>query len=170
MKHENQLSALLFKHPAHFFSLGFGSGLSPKAPGTCGSLAAVPLLWLFWGLPFYSAVVVALVAVLFGVWCTDVTAKAMKIDDPGAIVWDEIAGMLIAGLPLNYFGAAQFSTLENVGFLVFVFAAFRLFDIAKPFPVSWADQNFHGGVGIMLDDVLAGLLASVAFLVLLFFS
>jgi phosphatidylglycerophosphatase A len=168
MNHE--LRHLLLKHPAHFFSLGFGSGLSPKAPGTCGSLAALPLVWFFWMLPFPSAVLVVLIAFVFGVWCTDVTAKAMKVEDPGAIVWDEIVGMLIAGLPLNYFGFDQFTTIENLGFLLFVFGFFRLFDIAKPFPVSWADQNFHGGFGIMLDDVLAGALASLVFLVLIFFS
>lgn len=144
---------LLFSHPAHFFSLGFGSGLSPFAPGTAGSLLAIPLfLALAYFLPLWP--LLALVGISFagGVWFCDVTGKALGVSDHGGIVWDEIVAMwlILAFTPptWQWFGIA--------------FLLFRLFDIWKPFPIRYFDQHVKGGFGVMLDDLLAAGYALVA--------
>lgn len=159
-------NALLLKHPAHFFSLGFGSGLSPKAPGTCGTLAALPFLLLLWRLPSAAMVAVIVIGFIAGIWCTEKTAKAMTVDDPGAIVWDEFIGLFISGLPFWLLSPEMQLLVLSSPWLTFIallgtFTCFRVFDIAKPFPISWADARFHGGFGIMFDDVLAGIIAAL---------
>jgi phosphatidylglycerophosphatase A len=140
----------LLAHPAGWIATGFGSGLSPRAPGTVGSLAALIPWWLWLReLPpvQYAAVLVA--GVVVGVWASNWVIARTRIADPGFVVWDEFIGLwtalflLPAGWPWISAG----------------FALFRLFDIWKPWPVGWADRKVHGGLGVMLDDVLAGLLA-----------
>jgi len=135
----------LFSHPAHFLSFGFGSGLSPKAPGTAGTLAAFPLFWLLAGLdaPLYLAVVTLMF--LVGIWFCEVTGRALGVADYGGIVWDEIVAMLLV---------LAFTPHTLAGFAG-AFLLFRLFDIWKPFPIGWFDQHVHGGFGVMLDDLLA---------------
>lgn len=139
----------LLCHPVHFLSLGFGSGLAPKAPGTFGTLAAVPLYWLLSAatLPVYLAVVIALT--VLGVWLCDHTARALGVHDHPAIVWDEVAGYLIT----------MIAAPAGWQWLLLGFVLFRLFDILKPWPIRWIDRQVHGGLGIMLDDVLAGAMA-----------
>ena len=137
---------LLFAHPAHFFSLGFGSGLSPFAPGTAGSLLAIPLFMvLAHFLPLGFLLAVTALAFAAGVWFCDVTGKALGVSDHGGIVWDEIVAMwlILAFTPVSglWFGIA--------------FLLFRLFDIWKPFPIRQFDQRVKGGFGVMLDDLLA---------------
>ncbi|MEW6679178.1 MAG: phosphatidylglycerophosphatase A [Pseudomonadota bacterium] len=144
--------AFLLAHPAHFLALGFGAGLSPKAPGTAGTLAAFPLFWLLQASPFYWAWV-ALFLVL-GVWACGVTGRALGVHDHGGIVWDEVAAFLLV-LP--------FAPASLAGY-VLAFAFFRLFDIWKPFPISWLDARVQGGLGVMLDDVLAALFSIVCLL------
>ena len=138
-------------HPAQLLATWFGCGLLPKAPGTWGSAAALPcaalLVWL--GGPWLLLVAAAL-AFALGVWASEVYARANGLEDPGAVVIDEVVGQWLALVP-----AAGVFWLYLPGFL-----AFRLFDILKPWPVSWADRAVHGGWGIMLDDVLAGLYAA----------
>lgn len=131
---------------AHWIALGGGAGLSPRAPGTLGTLVAVPLAWLLLPLEpiLYSAVVVGLFAI--GVWACGTTARSYGVPDHGAIVWDEIVGYLIA---VAYLPATW-------PWLLGAFALFRLFDIWKPWPIRWVDRTLHGGWGIMLDDALAG--------------
>ncbi len=142
-------SPRLLLHPAHFLSFGFGSGLAPVAPGTFGTLAAVPLFWLLSHAPltFYLASVV--VGTILGVWLCGFTARTLGEHDHGAIVWDEVIGYLIT------------MTVAPAGWVWMAvgFVLFRLFDILKPWPIRWADRRVGGGLGIMLDDVLAGLLA-----------
>jgi phosphatidylglycerophosphatase A len=135
----------LFAHPAHFLALGFGSGLARKAPGTWGTAAAFPVYWFMMTLsaPEYWAVVALFVAA--GVWICDVTGKALGVPDHGAIVWDEIAAFLLV-LP--------FAPVVWWGYLL-AFALFRLFDIWKPSPIGWLDAHVKGGLGVMLDDLLA---------------
>ena len=138
-------------HPAHLLATWFGCGLLPKAPGTWGSLAALPfaaaLVW--WGGPWLLlAASIALFAI--GIWASERYARAMAAEDPSAVVIDEVVGQWLALVP-----AAGVFWLYLPGFL-----AFRLFDIVKPWPVSWADRELGGGLGIMLDDVLAGLYAA----------
>ena len=135
----------LLNHPAHFLALGFGAGLVPVAPGTLGSLAAIPLFLLLpaWPLPW----ILALVALLFmlGAWCCGVTGRALGTADHGSMVWDEMVAMwlILALVPREIFWFAA------------AFALFRLFDIWKPFPVSWFDRRLKNGFGVMLDDLLA---------------
>ncbi len=137
---------LLFSHPAHFFSLGFGSGLSPVAPGTAGSLLAIPLFMALAGfLSLWPLLLVVALAFVIGIWFCDLTGKALGVSDHGGIVWDEIVAMwlILAFTPPTWlwFGIA--------------FLLFRLFDIWKPFPIRYFDQHVKGGFGVMLDDVLA---------------
>jgi phosphatidylglycerophosphatase A len=135
----------LFAHPAHFLALGFGSGLARKAPGTWGTLAAFPVYFAMTLLsaPMYWAL--AAIFVVIGVWICDVTGKALGVHDHGGIVWDEIAAFLLV-LP--------FAPATGWGYLL-AFALFRLFDIWKPFPIGWLDAQVPGGLGVMLDDLLA---------------
>ncbi|QNM95254.1 phosphatidylglycerophosphatase A family protein [Chitinimonas koreensis] len=142
---------LLLSHPAHLLSLGFGSGLAPRAPGTFGSLAAIPfyLLLACW----LSPLAIALLAIpLFalGVPVCDRTGRALGVSDHGAIVWDEIVAMLplLALAPQGWLGWGA------------AFALFRLFDIWKPWPIRWIDARVKGGLGVMLDDALAAVPAA----------
>lgn len=143
----------LLGHPAGWIACGFGSGLSPWAPGTAGSAAAL-LPWLaLCGLewPVYAALVA--LAFALGVWASNVAIARLRIDDPGVVVWDEFVGQWIALMPLV--------VLPRAWPWIFVgFALFRLFDVWKPWPVSWADRRVKGGFGVMLDDVVAGLYAA----------
>ncbi|MEW5770884.1 MAG: phosphatidylglycerophosphatase A [Pseudomonadota bacterium] len=133
----------LLAHPAHFIALGFGAGLSPKAPGTAGTLVAFPLYFLLAASPYYWAWMLVFVAV--GVWACGVAGRALGVHDHGGIVWDEVAAFLLV-LP--------FAPASLIGY-VLAFALFRLFDIWKPFPIGWLDARVHGGHGVMLDDLLA---------------
>jgi len=144
--------AFLRAHPAHFLALGFGAGLSPKAPGTVGTLVALPLFWLLMSSPWYWLWVA--VFLLVGVWACDVTGRALGVPDHGGIVWDEVVAFLMV-LP--------FAPASWVGFLL-AFALFRLFDIWKPFPIGWLDARVKGGVGVMLDDLLPALYSIVCLL------
>jgi thiamine-monophosphate kinase len=138
-----------FSSLVQFLAFGFGSGLAPRAPGTAGTLVAIPLYLLFAGssLAVYSAVCV--IAVAIGVWLCGRASKELGIHDHPGIVWDEFAGYWITlwAVPASWHGVL-------LGFLVF-----RFFDIAKPWPISWCDRHVHGGFGIMLDDVLAGVIS-----------
>lgn len=133
----------LLAHPAHFLALGFGTGLSPKAPGTVGTLVAFPLFWLLLESPLYWLWVGIFLAI--GVWACGVAGRALGVHDHGGIVWDEVAAFLLV-LP--------FAPVSLFGY-VLAFALFRLFDIWKPFPIGWLDARVKGGLGVMLDDVLA---------------
>lgn len=140
----------LFDSVANFFALGAGLGLAPKAPGTFGTLLGIPLLFLMpSNLLAYLVVLVVLFA--FGVWCCDECARYLGVHDHGAIVWDEVVGYLITmmALPVTW-------QWILAGFIVF-----RIFDIAKPWPISWVDRQVKGGMGIMVDDVLAGVFAGI---------
>ncbi|WP_339725511.1 phosphatidylglycerophosphatase A [uncultured Paraglaciecola sp.] len=143
-------SKLSLLNPVHFLALGFGSGLAGKMPGTFGTLAALPLVVLlshYASLPVYLIVTVMVSVV--GIWICGKTAADMGVHDDSSIVWDEVAGMLITmiAVPLSW------QTLL-AGFVLF-----RFFDILKPWPISYLDKHVHGGFGIMIDDVLAGVFA-----------
>ena len=136
-------------HPVHFCSLGFGSGLMKKAPGTWGTLLG---LIIFVGLEklmppvgWQSQFLFVSVSFLVGIWFCGVTADALNTHDHGAIVWDEFVGiwMTLLIVPMTWF------------YVGMAFALFRLFDILKPWPIGWIDKRVSGGFGIMLDDVLA---------------
>ena len=133
--------------PIQFLALGFGSGLAPKAPGTFCTLAAVPIFLLLFPLsPIYYALVV-LFMTISGIYICQKTADAVGVHDHGAIVWDEIVGFLIT----------MFMIPVSWQSLLMGFILFRFFDIVKPWPICFIDKKVQGGLGIMLDDVLAGL-------------
>jgi len=142
--------ALPFFGPATLIATWFGVGLLRGAPGTWGSLAALPCAAAIYFLagPWGLAVATGLV-VLAGVWASQRYAAALARGDPGAVVVDEVAGQWLALLPLP---------LDPVWYAL-AFALFRLFDIAKPWPIGWIDRKVAGGAGIMADDLAAGLAA-----------
>ncbi|MDH5570481.1 MAG: phosphatidylglycerophosphatase A [Gammaproteobacteria bacterium] len=146
MKPTKKIPLSYLKNPIHFLALGFGSGLSPKAPGTLGTVAVIPVYLLLSQLPlaYYIGLVVALS--LLGIAICDYTSSKLEGHDHPAIVFDEFAGYLITMI------AAPVSVFTVVaGFILF-----RLFDILKPWPISWFDKKVAGGLGIMLDDIVAG--------------
>ena len=144
----------LFQHPAHFVSLGFGAGLSPFAPGTFGTLVAIPIALL---LDAYGdeAAFVAAIVVLFvlGVWTAQITGRALGVPDHGSIVVDEVAAFLLV---LYFTGVTPLR-------IAVAFALFRFFDIVKPPPIRQLDAAMKNGLGVMLDDMLAALYALVIF-------
>jgi phosphatidylglycerophosphatase A len=136
-----------WRNPVHLLAFGLGSGAAPKAPGTVGTLAAVPLYLLLEPLPPIGYLTVVAVLFLFGVWLCDRTSSDLGVHDHPGIVWDEWVGLLVT------------LWLVPPGWLwLFAgFLLFRLFDIWKPWPIGWLDRKVEGGLGIMLDDLLAGL-------------
>jgi len=147
-----------FRHladPVHFLALGFGSGLAPVAPGTFGSLVGLLFAWAIAPFGFAWLLAATLAAVLAGVWICGESARRLGVHDHPAIVWDEVAGMMITMLavPDAWWGAPL------------AFVLFRLFDIAKPWPIREVDHGLGGGAGIMLDDVLAGIFAALGLIV-----
>ncbi|OZB03948.1 MAG: phosphatidylglycerophosphatase A [Idiomarina sp. 34-48-12] len=141
----------LLLHPIHCLAFGFGSGLAAKAPGTFGTLAAIPLVYAmqFTGLLTYT--IITLIASIGGLWICGYTARTLGVHDHPAIVWDEIAGYMIAMIALPF-------TWYNV---LGAFILFRFFDIVKPGPIGWCDRHLKGGAGIMVDDLLAGVASAI---------
>ena len=142
--------------PVHFLALGFGSGLAPKAPGTVGTVAAIPVYLLVSGLPLGAYLAVTALAFVAGIWICDKASRDAGVHDHGAIVWDEIVGYLVT------MAAAP----SGAGWVLLGFVLFRLFDVLKPWPVSWLDRKLAGGLGIMVDDLVAGVMAWVPLQVL----
>lgn len=144
MKPKN-LAQRVWQDPLYFIAFGFGSGLMPSAPGTWGTLAAVPVYLLLMNCNWAMYLLFTLAAFILGVWVCDKVSKDMGIHDYKGIVWDEVVGYL-----LTMFLAPQGWSWMLCGFILF-----RIFDIWKPQPIGYVDQKIHGGLGIMLDDVLA---------------
>jgi len=137
------------KHPIHFLAFGFGSGLFPKAPGTAGTVAAIPLLYLMSFLINIQYLIVLTVIIIAGIWLCGQSSKLLGVHDHPGIVWDEFAGLFVAMIAVPF----------TWGTVVAGFILFRLFDILKPWPISWLDKKISGGMGIMLDDLVAGAFA-----------
>ncbi|MEO8754515.1 MAG: phosphatidylglycerophosphatase A [Casimicrobiaceae bacterium] len=144
----------LFQHPAHFVALGFGAGLAPRAPGTFGTLVAIPIALLL-GTYAGETTFVAAIVVLFvlGTWASHVTGKALGVPDHGCIVIDEVAAFLLV---LFFAGLTPLR-------IAIAFGLFRFFDIVKPPPIRQLDAAMKNGLGVMLDDMLAALFALVVF-------
>ena len=136
----------LFSHPAHFIALGFGAGLAPVAPGTFGTLVAIPMAMVLRANvpdPYFLAAIV--VFALIGVWACGVTGRDLGVPDHGSIVWDEVVAFLLV---LYFVGDDAFR-------VAIAFLLFRLFDIFKPPPIRQLDRAMKNGTGVMLDDLLA---------------
>ena len=148
---------LILTTPEHLLAFGFGAGLAPKAPGTAGTVVGIPffLLMMQLPLPLYAAATAALF--VLGCWVCGESARLLGVHDYGGIVFDEIVGFLIAAAPL----LIGFPAPLWLGLLL-AFGLFRLFDVWKPWPIRVLDARVHGGLGIMLDDVLAGVFSAAA--------
>ncbi|HIP52432.1 MAG TPA: phosphatidylglycerophosphatase A [Chromatiales bacterium] len=140
-----------WRNPLHLLAFWFGAGAAPKAPGTVGTLAAVPLYLLLQ--PLSPGLYLSLVAGLFllGIWICGATARALEVHDHPGIVFDEVVGYLVT----------MIHAPRGWGWVAAGFALFRLFDILKPWPIGPVDRRVEGGLGIMLDDVIAGFLALI---------
>lgn len=137
-------------NPIHILAFGLGSGLSPKAPGTVGTIAALPIYW--WLLADLSTLwlsAVILITFVIGVLVAEKTSQDLGVHDHGGIVIDEWVGMWITMLMVP----------KEWIWLLIGFILFRFFDILKPWPIKWLDEHVHGGFGIMIDDVLAGIMS-----------
>ncbi|PCI08264.1 MAG: phosphatidylglycerophosphatase A [Gammaproteobacteria bacterium] len=144
------------KNPIVFIAMGFGSGLVPIAPGTAGTLLTVPLVFLLQQQSLLVYTLVTFIVLVTGSWVCGYAANKLKVHDHSGIVYDEVAGFLITMsiVPHGWY------------WMLAGFVLFRFFDAVKPWPISWLDKNIHGGFGIMLDDVIAGLF-SLFFLLLI---
>jgi phosphatidylglycerophosphatase A len=146
----------LLAHPAHFVALGFGAGLSPWAPGTAGTLVAIPIAWALAAWTSSAVFVAAIIVALFGgAWAAQRTGAALGSADHGGIVVDEIAAFLLV---LFFVGLSPQRVL-------LAFLLFRVFDIVKPPPIRAVDARFKSGIGVMADDLIAAVFALVAFAV-----
>jgi phosphatidylglycerophosphatase A len=148
----------LLSSPAGWLACGFGSGLTPVAQGTFGSLASIlPWLWLRHQSLSLNLVVIV-IGFAIGVWACDIAGRMLGVDDHRSLVWDEFIGQWIALLP---------ALLAPWWAVVAGFALFRLFDVWKPWPIRWLDQHLKGGLGVMVDDVIAGIFAAIVLWVIL---
>ncbi len=137
----------LLLNPAHLLSLGFGSGLAAVAPGTAGTLIAIPLYLLAESLDLSTYLLLVAMMLLVGIGLCSYTSRTLGVHDHGGIVWDEIVGYFIT----------MIAAPPGWGWLIAGFLLFRLFDIWKPWPINLLDRKLSGGTGIMLDDVIAGI-------------
>ena len=138
----------LIRNPIHLLAFGFGSGLLPKAPGTAGTIMGVLFWCMLAGLPLALYLAAVTLAALAGVYICGNTASDLGVHDHGGIVWYEMVGLWLAFtiIPISW------------AWILAGFLLFRLFDIWKPWPIGWLDKNITGGLGIMLDDLVAGAL------------
>ena len=156
----------IMRDPVHILAFGFGTGLSPFMPGTVGTLIGIPFFlamhWLSW--PVYLAV--TLILFVIGVGLCGASARKLQTHDHPGIVWDEIVGYLVTMMPLlpDLLGGQVSAPLWF--WVLAGFIAFRFFDIIKPPPIKQLDQRVHGGLGIMIDDVLAGIFAAAVLAIL----
>ena len=163
-------TASVWEKLIYWLGIGLGSGLPKRAAGTWGTVGglvvAIPMLWLgFWGF-----LAVTLVGALLGSYICGKTSDLMGVHDDPHIVWDEWVGMWVSLLPILWLHFYDDDLLQGhqLSLLLLYFAAFvafRFFDILKPFPIKWVDKNVSGGFGILIDDILAGLMAGVVLIV-----
>ena len=141
----------ILANPIHLLAFGFGAGLSPKAPGTMGTVVAVLIYLVLPNMPPIIYAGLILLSFVFGIWICGKTAEDLGVHDHGGIVWDEFVGYWIT----------MFMAPNGLFWVLLGFVLFRLLDIFKPWPIKWADKELAGGLGIMLDDVLAGIMAAL---------
>ena len=147
-----KLSARLLRDPVHLLALGFGTGLSPIAPGTVGTVLALPIAYALTQMPLTAAIAAAAIFALGGIWICGESARRLGCHDHPGIVWDEIAAFAALALALP-----PGPVWLGLGFLLF-----RLFDIVKPWPIRELDHRLRGGLGIMLDDLAAACCAGIS--------
>ena len=141
----------IWRNPIHFLAFGFGSGLSPLAPGTCGTAVAV-VLYTFLP-PMHWSVYLLMIALTFvaGIWLCGKTSKDLGVHDHGGIVWEEFVGYWVT----------MFMAPSGWEWVLGGFIVFRILDILKPWPIKWFDSRYTGGWGIMVDDAVAGIIGAL---------
>jgi phosphatidylglycerophosphatase A len=140
------------RDPIHFVAFGFGAGLAPRAPGTAGSVVGLLFAWVQLGLPLVWQLSAVAAAIALGIYVCGESARRLGRHDYSGIVFDEIAGVMLAALAVPE---------KSVFWFVLLFVLFRIFDIAKPWPIRDVDHRLGGGLGIMLDDLMAALYAAL---------
>ena len=145
----------ILKNPHHMIALGFGTGLYKKAPGTLGTLVAIPFFIAINKVDIYLQLLFVVMVFILGIWSSNVTSRSLKLKDPSCIVIDEIAAFLLLLILIS----------PNLYQLIYAFILFRLFDIWKPYPISWLENRYSGGFGIMIDDIAAALMALIIYLI-----
>jgi len=151
-----RLPARTLLDPVHFVALGFGAGLAPRAPGTFGTLVAVLPAWWCFALPWPWRIGIVAAAVVIGIWVCGESARRLGVHDHPSIVFDEIAGLLLAALAMPQ---------KTLFWLALTFVLFRIFDVWKPWPIRDVDHRLGGGAGIMLDDLMAAAYAAACLMV-----
>lgn len=156
---EKNILHKVFTNPIYFFAFGFGSGLSPVAPGTFGTIAAIPIYLLMHYLSWPIYLLITLLFTIAGIWLCDLPAKEIGVHDYPGIVWDEVVGFLwiMVAVPFQWY------------WIILAFLLFRLFDIWKPWPIKWLDKKIMGGLGIMVDDLVAALYGWIVLQVIIYF-
>ncbi len=144
---KTELRRKVLRDPINLLAFGFGSGLAPVAPGTAGSLVGLVLAWSTLDLPIAARLLVAIALILSGIWICGAAARRIAVHDHPGIVWDEIAGIY----------AALLVAPPSIWAWALGFGLFRLFDVWKPWPIRDLDHRLKGGLGIMLDDLVAAL-------------
>lgn len=165
-------NANMLDRVVYWLGLGLGSGLPRRAPGTWGTVGgliiAIPLL----SLGFVPFLIITILSCVIGSWICGRTSELMGGHDNPHIVWDEWAGMWLTLLPLSYMGIADGNFWQNIAqtssivAIIIAFILFRFFDIIKPPPIGWADKKVAGGLGIMLDDIIAGIMAAAVWIII----
>lgn len=162
----------------YWLALGLGSGLPRRAPGTWGTVGGLIAAVFLLSFGFVPFLIVTILSCVIGVWFCGRASNMMGVHDDPHIVWDEWSGIWITLLPLSYWLTfhstiqdnywQQLSTIPTITALILAFVLFRFFDILKPPPIAWADKKVAGGLGIMLDDIIAGVMSAVVLLVIFF--
>lgn len=150
------ISKKVWQDPFYFIAFGFGLGNLPKAPGTWGSLLGIAFACVFDDYVWWQYALILSLFFAFGVWLCERVSNDVGVGDYPGIVWDEVVGMMLC----------LFAFKASILTFIFGFLLFRVFDIAKPGPISWVEKNVKGGLGIMLDDVLAGTIAWICLSIL----
>lgn len=153
----NRAPRSIWTSPVQLLAFGLGVGALPYAPGTAGTLLAVPLVYLLSGGSLWLYLTVTCLLIIAGIWICDKVSRDIGVHDHGGIVLDEVAGYLVVMIAVPV----------NIWTLSVAFAIFRLFDIVKPWPINWLDKKVEGGLGIMMDDLLAGIYGAAVMWLLL---
>lgn len=143
----NIVPASVWRNPIHFMAFGFGSGAMPVAPGTFGTLMAIPLYLLMQHFSLFWYLFILIIAILIGFKICDIAERDVGVEDHPGIVWDEIVG----------YGMTMIAAPHGWQWIILGFILFRFFDIWKPQPIRWFNNNVHGGIGVVIDDLLAAI-------------
>ena len=144
-----EMARKVWSDPIYFLAFGFGSGLMRKAPGTWGTVAAIPVFLLLQNTPVWLYLITTILFFVLGIYVCEVVSKELGVHDYKGIVWDEVVGYLIT----------MFLAPSGLIWILVGFGLFRFFDILKPEPIKSCDKKVYGGMGVMLDDVIAGIMA-----------